>query len=151
MKYSLLHTIGNCHQDSVNCLSFSPDGQFLASGGDDRAVFVFDYQKGRDLRRITLHSEVTSILWIRVDGQLWLLVGHANGNIQRLDPVSCLSATISINPCYTQMRSAGHTVPLKLQDPIECMAFSIHKQYLAVASGDKVIIMKTWVDGSVVP
>jgi hypothetical protein len=31
------------------------------------------------------------------------------------------------------------------------MAFSVHKQYLAVASGDKVIVTKTWVDGNVVP
>jgi WD40 repeat protein len=87
MKYSLLHTIGDCHRDSVNCLSFSPDGCFLASGGDDCAIFLFDYQKGKDVRQVISQSGVTSILWIQIDGRLWLLVGHASGNIQRLDPV----------------------------------------------------------------
>lgn len=81
-------------------------------------------------------------------------MGHVSGNIQRLDPIryfvgfNIVAILTNVN---LQLCSTGYSIPLGLHDPIKCMTFTIHKQYLSVALGDKVIVMKTWVDGNVVP
>lgn len=93
MIYTHLHTIKDCHQDSVNFLSFSPDGRFLVSGGDDQCLFLFDYQEGQDITKTISSSEVTSGLWIEIGGKQMLLVGYANGDVQSLDPVSFYSTS----------------------------------------------------------
>lgn len=85
MKYSQLHVISGSHKDSINCLSFSPNGRYLASGGDDNGLFVIDHKDGRELAKITSSSQVTAILWHPSKDALW--IGHANGDVQIVDPV----------------------------------------------------------------
>lgn len=34
------------HTDAVHALAFSEDGKYLASGGDDKAIFIWDFQTG---------------------------------------------------------------------------------------------------------
>ncbi|MGE3778321.1 MAG: protein kinase, partial [Pirellulaceae bacterium] len=49
-------------QDTVSCLSFSPQGDLLASGGCDRFVRVWDMTSGRSLAALNGHTDwVTSV------------------------------------------------------------------------------------------
>lgn len=56
-------TLRNGHTDTVSSLAFSPSGNFLASGGDDAEVIVWDMEKGISVARIALQSPVISLLW----------------------------------------------------------------------------------------
>ena len=43
------HDLYEGHAAGVNALAFSPDGNTLWSGGDDRAIFAWDLQRARHL------------------------------------------------------------------------------------------------------
>lgn len=49
------------HDDEVRCVAFSPNGRFLATGGNDCTVIVSEVQTGRELARILHKGEVTSV------------------------------------------------------------------------------------------
>ncbi|RDB26681.1 Vegetative incompatibility protein HET-E-1 [Hypsizygus marmoreus] len=132
MEFSSIHTISNCHTDSVNCLAFSPDGRFLASGADDCVIYIYDYKNGRDVAKITASSSVTALLWHPVHDQL--LVGFANGDIQSIDP--------SVLTAYPQLSPIGGVMPMGLHDPIECMALDPSNRHIAVGCGARVIVCR---------
>lgn len=44
-------TIG--HTDQINCLDFNPEGNLLASGGNDNLVKIWDLASGKELRTLT--------------------------------------------------------------------------------------------------
>ena len=59
-----VHT-GNCvrvflgHTNSVNCLAVSPDGRWLASGGEDGIICVWDIGSGRRLKSMRGHARAS--------------------------------------------------------------------------------------------
>ena len=62
-------TISTSHSDHVNQLAFSPDGRWLASGGDDRSVKLWNIATGQMLRSIDEHPGKIAALAISPDGQ----------------------------------------------------------------------------------
>ena len=44
------------HKSAVLCISFSPDGRFLASGSSDRRVLVWDIAYGHLLAELSHHT-----------------------------------------------------------------------------------------------
>jgi len=68
------------HDDVVNALAFSPDGQTLASGSDDRTVILWDIQSGKPRRTLKGHEQtVTSLAF--APGGLLLASGGGNASV----------------------------------------------------------------------
>jgi WD40 repeat protein len=69
------------HAGPVNCVAFSPRGQLLASGGDDRLVRFWDPTTGAEVGRIDAQA---ARIAFTPDGHA-LLAGDDNGNLHLWD------------------------------------------------------------------
>ena len=58
------------HQDSVNSVSFSPDGKMIASGSDDNTVKLWDVVTGRELRTFSRHQFSVSLVSFSPNGKI---------------------------------------------------------------------------------
>lgn len=63
VTFLLVHTLKNAHTDTISSLAFSSSGNYLASGGEDARVIIWDTEKGISVARVTLQSPVISLLW----------------------------------------------------------------------------------------
>ena len=57
------------HSSGVRSVAYSPDGRYLASGGDDGAIKIWEVATGTELRTLTDHSEVVRSLAYSPDGR----------------------------------------------------------------------------------
>ena len=55
---------------SVYTVAFSPDGKFLASGGDDNAVILWDVTSNHKLKTFTEHTDWVKCVAFSPDGQI---------------------------------------------------------------------------------
>jgi WD40 repeat protein len=58
------------HTRAVMCVAFSPDGKILASGGEDRAIILWDVATADKLRELSGHSRAILALAFNPDGRL---------------------------------------------------------------------------------
>lgn len=68
------------HEDSVNALAFSPEGIYLASGGDDGVLLVVDPTNGRIVHKLRFGNPVTTLLW-HAHASYELFVGCGDGQV----------------------------------------------------------------------
>src|SRR5262245_55856233 len=70
------------HTGPVFALAFSPNGSTLASGGDDRAVILWDPVAGRERLSLTGHADRVVDLAFNSDGT-WLVTVSRDGAVKR--------------------------------------------------------------------
>jgi len=67
------------HTQSVNAVAFSPDNRWLASGGRDNVIKIWDLSTGNVLRTLYGHSSNINALAVSGDGQL---LASGSGNVK---------------------------------------------------------------------
>ena len=111
---------------SINSLSFSPDGNLLASGSDDKTTKLWDVKSGSLIRTLSETSYVTSVAF-SPDGSL-LASGNYGKTIKLWDVKSGSLIRILTGPL------TGHT------DPVYSVAFSPDGNLLASGSSDGTLL-----------
>ena len=110
------------HTDIVWSVAFSPNGQTLASGSQDRTIRLWNLNNGNLKRTLTGHRDAVNSIAFSPDGRT-LASGSWDGTIRLWNP----------NNGNLKRTLTGHT------DGISSVAFSPDGQTLASASGDRTI------------
>lgn len=113
------------HSLGVNCAAFAPHGDWLASGGSDNSIVLWQTKSGRQLRALNAHTGFVRSLAISTDGQF--LASGSNDRTIKIWNVAEGRALFTLN---------GH------EGPVEGLAFSRDGRWLASGSSDKTI--KIW-------
>ncbi|KAH7918964.1 WD40 repeat-like protein [Leucogyrophana mollusca] len=104
--YSPIQTLRG-HVDSVTCLAFSPNGDRLASGGDDGNVIIWEPENGKMLYRIVIASAVTSLVWDPEESTSRLFVGCGDGTLAVLHNFEAQEPS---NQILTGAKASVHTI-----------------------------------------
>lgn len=82
-SYKLAKSLGSSHHDTINFLSFSPCGRFLASGGDDNYMCIYDCSDPRQCEvslRVKANSQPSAICW-NPSTPVSVFIGYGNGGV----------------------------------------------------------------------
>ncbi len=123
-----LGTIRLRHGGQIGCVTFSPDGQTLASCGADNLIKFWDPETGKEKASLKGHTAIVWSIAFSPDGKT-LASGSADETIKLWD-LSRWKAGATITPILTLN---GHT------EPIRCVAFNPDGKMLASACEDATI------------
>ncbi|KAH6902218.1 WD40-repeat-containing domain protein [Coprinopsis sp. MPI-PUGE-AT-0042] len=125
--YKCIATRTDLHRDSVNCLQFSPNGRFLASGGDDRQIVVVAYKDvSSHPLRLLVKERVVALCW--TPDSKGVFVGMADGTLYFAHVLEN-EGIITLSPLNEN-----------LELPISDLRFSKAASMLAAASGGNVYL-----------
>lgn len=110
---------------AIPSIAFSPDGRYLASGGFDKAIRVWEVATGREVKKLEGHQQVVASLAFNPDGR-YLASGSRDKTIRVWE----------VSTWRELHRLAGNNAEVR------SVAFSHDGRYLASASVDKAV--KLW-------
>ncbi|KAJ5793677.1 hypothetical protein N7457_000276 [Penicillium paradoxum] len=151
------------HSDRIRQLTFSRDGQLLASTSSNREIKVWDTNSGNCLHTINIYGEIFYTVALSHDSQLLATSLDKTTKLWKTSDWKCLmilddhgpyitSVTFSHDSKLLASGSADHSIKIwdidngtclqmfqGHQSPIETVVFSHDSQFLASASGDRTI------------
>lgn len=113
------------HSLGVNCISFAPDGSWLASAGADNSVIVWQTSSSKQLRALNGHNGYVRSVVISRDGR-WIASGSNDRTVKLWEAASG----------HEVFNLVGHN------GPVVSLAISSDNRWLASGSVDKTI--KIW-------
>lgn len=117
------------HQGWVICLAFSPDGQTLATGGEDRTVRLWNLTTAKERAILTGHMDNVLSVAFSPDGRL-IATASSDGTVRLWDPETGLQRTLLGLP---QLDGDGKPFP------IYAVAFSPDGKLLASGGFDQTV------------
>jgi len=139
-------SILNAHADSVLAVTFSPDGQTLASGSADNSIILWEVSSGQPITTLNAHTDNVLAVAFSPDGQT-LASGSADNNIIRWEvssgrPIFTLKEpTEDIPTAFALQNGLPITTLTKPTGDVSAMVFSSDGQILASGSSDSNIIL----------
>ncbi|KII90927.1 hypothetical protein PLICRDRAFT_107458, partial [Plicaturopsis crispa FD-325 SS-3] len=125
--YSPECTLRNSHTNGVNCMAFSPSGQFLATGGDDCALAIWDITTQQQIFRVLTEGPVLCLCWESRSPRA-LFVGSGN------------KATFIEN--FEDGYDNAHEVKTGINAPVYTLAFDVESGFLGLAAGSEVQVLR---------
>lgn len=116
--------LGTCrlrHQGRAMAVVYSPDGKTIASGGDDRAVVVWEADSGRVLHRLLGHTGKIYTVALSRDGRMLASGSRNNGQVILWDP-----------------KKGRRLLELPAQDSVHWLAFAPDGKTLATVSASAI-------------
>jgi WD40 repeat protein len=113
------------HEGEIICCAYTPDGQFLLSGGWDGRVGVWDTSSGMQVSSFRAGPKPVSACGAAPDGKTWW-TGSMDGMLSAWDPIS---------------HHPKQTAVVHIR-PISAVRFSPDGQTLATASWDRQVILR---------
>ncbi|KAJ2921676.1 hypothetical protein H1R20_g15419, partial [Candolleomyces eurysporus] len=122
------------HQDTVNCLGFSDDGVFLASGDDSGLLVISRTEDPKKYDKYHLADSITCLVWI--PGSQSLYVGLANCDVNLIFLEEERAYRLKFHPPgYDDMAQ-----DLKSITQVNCLSFDPYHSRLAVGVGSMMVV-----------
>jgi WD40 repeat protein len=159
------------HTSDVYSLSFSPDGKYLASGGRDKLVRIWDTSTWTQIKSYTYHTDSVFTVFFTQDGN-FTLSGSADGRVMLVRWSDAklthefaghngMVNRLAVSPDGTKFVSGGEDMIVRVwslssysqlyalsghSGSIKSVAFSPNGKIIATGSSDKTL--KLWDAGS---
>ena len=62
-SYTHMYDLVSGHNNAVNCISFSPDARYLASGSEDKKLIIWKVDTGKIVYRLLFNAPIRCLLW----------------------------------------------------------------------------------------